>query len=251
VLTLAIDTTTAQGGVALVSEDGVTAERSAHVPGGHLEWLVPAIDAMLSAAGIAREAIEALAVSIGPGGFSGLRIGVATAAAWAHALDLPLVGVSTLEVIAAGIPGQGLMLAAMDARRGEMTAALFRRRGAALDRLTEDFLAAPDAVRAHLPQIDQPLLVAGDALRRDPGPLLAALSPHGVAAPQEVWWPRASVLGGLALERLMRGERDRPEGLVPRYARRPVACEFQGPPRGGTSSGTKKAHRRSRAAGPT
>jgi tRNA threonylcarbamoyladenosine biosynthesis protein TsaB len=123
---LAIESATARGGVAVVGPDGVAAEISAHVPRGHLEWLVPAIAGVLDRAGITPRAIDGLAVSIGPGGFSSLRVGVATASAWAHACGLPLIAVPTLEILAAGVEGAGLVLAAIDARRGEVAAALFR-----------------------------------------------------------------------------------------------------------------------------
>lgn len=222
---LAIDTATAWGSVALIDERGVASERSAYVPGGHLEWLVPAIEAMLADARIDRAAIEGLVVSTGPGGFSGLRIGIATAAAWAHSLGRSLAGVSTLEVIAAGVDAAGLVVAALDARRDEITGALFRR-GQRTERLTGDLLLAPEAVRDRFPPIDEPVVVAGDALQRHAEALLHVLSPWGTAAPQVQWWPRAAVGGALGRARLLRGERDDPLRLVPTYVRRPIAREF-------------------------
>lgn len=221
---LAIETATAWGSVAVVGPDGVLAERAAHVPGGHLEWLMPAIDATLAASGVRRDEIEGLAVSIGPGAFTGLRIGVATAAAWAHVACLPLAAVPTLEVIAAGVPGVGLMLAALDAHRGEVAAALFRR-DERTRRLTPDLLLAPAAVRASLPEIAEPVVLAGDALGRHERALLVALAPHGRVAPREAWWPRAAVVGAIGRAQLLAGQRDDPVGLTPRYAQRPVAVE--------------------------
>ncbi len=222
---LAIDTATAWGSVALIDERGVASERSAYVPGAHLEWLIPAIEAMLAGAQIDRAAIGGLVVSTGPGGFSGLRIGIATAAAWAHSLGRPLAGVSTLEVIAAGVEGSGLVVAAMDARRGEIACALFRR-GERTERLTADLLMAPEAIRDRLPSVDEPVVVAGDALQRHAATLLHVLSPWGTAAPQAQWWPRAAIGGALGRARLLRGERDDPMRLVPIYVRRPIAREF-------------------------
>jgi tRNA threonylcarbamoyladenosine biosynthesis protein TsaB len=213
--------------VAVVVPDRVLAERAARVPGGHLEWLMPAVDAVLTDASIERDAIDGLAVSIGPGGFSGLRIGLATASTWAHALNRPLVAISTLEVIAAGVPGSGLVLAVLDARRGEIVAALFRRDDE-VHRLTDDVLMMPAAARASLPAIDEPVRLAGDALERHASTLVGALSPHAAAAGVETWWPRASVLGQLALARLARGDRVDPIGLTPRYAQRPVARPYPG-----------------------
>jgi len=223
---LAIDTSTAVGSVAIVDASGVLAERSAHVPGGHLEWLVGAIEETLALADIQRGAIEGLVVSKGPGGFSGLRIGIATAAAWAHALQRPLAGVSTLEVIASGVDATGLVFAALDARRGEIIGALFRR-GDRTERLTADLLLTPDAVRDRLPPGSERIVIAGDALERHAPALLEALSPWTAAAPPAQWWPRASIGGALGRARLLRGERDDPLGLVPDYVRRPEAREFR------------------------
>jgi tRNA threonylcarbamoyladenosine biosynthesis protein TsaB len=224
---LAIDASTAWGSVAVVSLDRVVAERAARVPGAHLEWLIPAIDAMLAGAGLRRDQIEGVAVSIGPGGFSGLRIALATATAWAHAQRLPLAAVSTLDVIAAGLPGRGLALAALDARRGEIAAALHRR-DQGIRRLTDDLLIEPAAVREALPPIAEPIVLAGDALERHAAALLDALAPYATVAEDAAWRPRASILGRLALARFLRGERDDPIGLVPRYAQRPVVRAYPG-----------------------
>lgn len=222
---LAIETATARGSVAVVTPEGVLAERSAHVPGGHLEWLIPAVDEVLTAAGLTPPAVDALAVSIGPGGFSGLRIGLATAAAWAHGLSRPLVAVSTLEAIAAGVSATGLVLAALDARRGEVAAALFRHDGE-IRCIAGDLLIAPGALGGRLGPIAEPVALAGDALVVHRAALLEALGPRASAAPEELWWPRAAVVGRLGLARLQRGERDDPVGLTPRYARRAVAREY-------------------------
>jgi tRNA threonylcarbamoyladenosine biosynthesis protein TsaB len=223
---LAIETATAWGSVAVVSDAGVLADREALVPGGHLEWLHPAIDAVLSDVTLAPHEIEGVAVSIGPGSFTGLRIGVATAAAWARALDRPLAAISTLQVIAAGLDRPGLVLAALDARRGEIVTALFRRDGETL-RVTEDILVAPAALRGALPSLTEPVVVAGDALERHEQTIVEALGDRTTMAARDAWRPRARVLGALGRVRLLRGERDDPVGLVPRYAQRPVAREYR------------------------
>lgn len=236
---LAIETATAVGSVAVVGADGTVTERSAQVPAGHLEWLAGAIEAVLAEAGLAPDAIGGLAVSVGPGGFMGVRIGIATAAAWAHTAHRPVLGISTLGVIASGAAvagaavggatsggaaGEGatpLVLAALDARRGDVVGALFKC-DRDVRRLTADILAPPDRLRDRLPVLSAPVLVAGDALARHAGPLVAALSPWALAAPPDLWWPRASALGRLARTRLLAGEGDDPLRLRPVYVRPPV-----------------------------
>jgi tRNA threonylcarbamoyladenosine biosynthesis protein TsaB len=222
---LAIDTSTAWGSVAVIDADGLVAERAAHVPAAHLEWLIPAIDALLTDARLTRDSIGGLVVSRGPGGFSGLRIGIATAAAWAHSLGLPLVGVPTLEVIAAGVETTGLVLAALDARRGEIAGALFRR-GDRIERLTPDQLLRPETIRDRLPSIETPTVLAGDALEHYAQALLDALRPWAIVAPTAEWRPRAAVAGAIGRARLLRGDYDDPLRLVPHYVRHPDAREF-------------------------
>jgi len=223
VLVLGIETATARGSVAVAGPAGTIGARAAHVPGGHLEWLLPAIDDLLTALDLPRDAIDGLAVSIGPGGFTGLRIGVMTATAWATGLGRPVVGVSTLEAIAAGVEHRGPVLAALDARRDQVTAALFCVDAGRLERLTPDQLVRPADLPARLPRLsDEPVLLAGDALERYAGALLTGLAPWAAAAPPEQWWPRAEVVASLGRARLAAGESDDIYRLVPRYARAPV-----------------------------
>jgi len=232
---LAIEVSTPRGSVALVGPLGTIAERSADVRGAHLEWLLGAVTAVLGDARMGSGDVDALSVSLGPGGFVGLRIGVATAAAWAHAAGRPLVGVPTLDVIAAGAVADegpnsaGLVLSATDARRGEVVAALYRGGAVPADlvRLTPDLLVAPSAILDLLPSIDEPVVVTGDGLRLHAPAILEALHPWASQAPCERWWPRASVLGAVGRTRLLRGERHDPMGLVPIYARGPEARAWE------------------------
>jgi tRNA threonylcarbamoyladenosine biosynthesis protein TsaB len=219
---LGIETATARGSVAIVGPDGTVGTRAAQVPGGHLEWLLPAIDDLLTASGLARDAVGGLAVSIGPGGFTGLRIGLMTATAWAAGLGRPVAGVSTLEAIAAGAEHRGLVLAALDARRGQVAAGLFRVEAERATRLTPDLLARPAELPARFPPVDGLVLLAGDALERHADALVAALAPHAAAAAPERWWPRAEIVAALGRARLVAGQSDDVVRLAPRYTHAPV-----------------------------
>jgi tRNA threonylcarbamoyladenosine biosynthesis protein TsaB len=227
---LAIDTATARGSVAIAGPGGTLAERAADVPGGHLEWLVPTIAETLAEAEISPTDVDGIVVSIGPGGFNGLRIGVATALLWARARGIPMLGLSTLEVIASGVHHRGIVVPVLDARRGELTVAAFRRaasgRAAPLERLTPDLLVTTDSLPQQIGPLGEPLLLAGDAMPKYRDALVAALAPHAAAAPEDQWWPRASVAAALGRARLLAGERHEPIGLVPRYIHRSVAREF-------------------------
>lgn len=232
---LAIETATPRAGVAVLGPQGILAERSASVTGGHLEWLMSAISSVLADTGLAAGDIEGLVASMGPGGFMGLRVGLITASTWAMTTGRPVVGVSTLEAIAAGArdpadSSKALVLAAIDARRGEVAAALFRCAPAAIaalpERLTPDLVVASSDIRARLPVLTEGVTVAGDALERHQAAIIDGLAPQAAVAARERWWPRASVGGALGRVRLLRGDRDDPLRLVPRYAREPEAREY-------------------------
>jgi tRNA threonylcarbamoyladenosine biosynthesis protein TsaB len=98
-LVMGIDTSTMQGGVALLSEQGLVSEYTLNVKATHTERLLPLIDRALQDAGITLGQVDGLAVAVGPGSFTGLRIGLSTAKGLAVATGKALVGVSTLEAI--------------------------------------------------------------------------------------------------------------------------------------------------------
>lgn len=212
---LAIETATAAAGVALLQEDRPVVEVAEAVPQRHLEWLAPAIDRALREARWRPSDVQAVAVSRGPGTFTGLRIGVATALAWARALRIPLAAVSTLEALAEGQQARGLVCPILDARRGEVAGALFQRNGST-ERVLDDLVAPVEALVARLPS-ERPILFAGDAVGRYEAALRA--HPHASFAPPERWMPRAAVTGRLAWQRLRRGDHDDLYHVVPVYAR--------------------------------
>lgn len=222
-LVLGLETATAYGSVALVGSPGLLAESTALVPMHHLEWLLPAIERTLADAGVNRGQVEGLAVSQGPGGFTGLRIGIATAAAWARATGLPLVGISTLEALAATTSAPGLVLPVLDAKRGEVAAALFRREDDRhLLRLREDAVLPPEKL-SELAPAGELVLLLGDGLARWAGAITQAL-PHARPAPPALWTPRAALVAALGRERLLAGQREDPYRLAPVYGRRPAVA---------------------------
>jgi tRNA threonylcarbamoyladenosine biosynthesis protein TsaB len=129
---LAIESATDMVGVALVSDDGARAERSHQGGRAHAELLAPVIEEVCAVSGCAVGDIDRIAVDVGPGLFTGLRVGVATAKALAQALGIGVLGVGSLDVLAAAAgeragPGPRPAVAAVvDARRGEVFAAVYR-----------------------------------------------------------------------------------------------------------------------------
>lgn len=146
---LAIDTGQAACSVALWREGEIAGRRYRDMPKGHAEALIPMIDELKSETAFEFSELDALAVTIGPGTFTGLRVGLSTARALAQAASKPLVGVNTLEAIAEGVTGEAgqAIAAAFDARRNEIYLQLFSADRAAL---TEPALISLDQVAEHI-----------------------------------------------------------------------------------------------------
>jgi tRNA threonylcarbamoyladenosine biosynthesis protein TsaB len=129
---LAMESATDSVGVALIRDDGGSAERVHQGGRAHAELLAPAIEEVCMVSGCTVGAIDRIAVDIGPGLFTGLRVGVATAKALAQALGVAVLGVSSLDILAAAAaarfdPGQARpVVSVVDARRGEVFAAAYR-----------------------------------------------------------------------------------------------------------------------------
>lgn len=200
-LVLALETATRIGSVALVSEAGVLAELSLGADRDHAKNLAPAVAKLL---GGQPERLTGYALSVGPGSFTGLRIGLALLKGLAVVHPRPAARVSTLQVIAAGLAerhrGASHFLALLDARREEVFAALWTRDGAGL------------AAHTALPEAVYPKREVVARLRSVPG-VMAGGEGAGLDFGSEVPWergavdtPQASVLGRLALPLLAAGE---------------------------------------------
>lgn len=126
-LTLAIDCATKSIGLALLEEEDVCAEVYLNLGRHHTEILLPALDKLFLLAGRTTEDVDLLACTVGPGSFTGLRIGVSTVKGLALAMARPVVGISTLEALALNaIPCRGLICSMLDARKNQVYACLFR-----------------------------------------------------------------------------------------------------------------------------
>ncbi|MGI8750850.1 MAG: tRNA (adenosine(37)-N6)-threonylcarbamoyltransferase complex dimerization subunit type 1 TsaB [Acidimicrobiales bacterium] len=220
---LAIDTATPQVSVALGGPAGPIA--SIHVAGGrrHGELVAPAIAEVCRMGGISLQAIDGVAVDVGPGLFTGLRVGVATARALVSALDLPGFGLTSVEILAAAHRHQQRpVVAVVDARRSEVFWAAFRPGPDGPIQEAPAAVATPEVVVAALVALDGGALVVGDgAVRyRD---LFAPLAGVEVAGPDDAH-PSAAVAARLAVGRLAAtggGSADAAGGIEPLYLRPP------------------------------
>lgn len=155
---LGLDTSTALLSAAIVDGGVLAAERTRESvrprdrrPGrsNHAEGLLPLIGEVLDGAGTAFSSLSLLGVAVGPGSFTGLRIGISTAKGLVYGSDIPVVGVSTLEASAYRVPADEdavFICPMIDARKDEVYAALFRRTSENFERFIEDSLAGPEAM---------------------------------------------------------------------------------------------------------
>lgn len=148
---LAIDTSSETACVGVVVDGVVRAEESARVSAQHGETLLTHVARVLASAGLEKAAIELVAVGLGPGSFTGVRIGLATAKGLALGLARPIVGVRTSEALAAAVEGARRVVA-IDAKKGEVFASLWAADGDALAPLLEDVNGPPAAVASSLAQ---------------------------------------------------------------------------------------------------
>lgn len=222
---LAIDSATPVAGVALLHDERLIAEEFANVGLTHSETLMPMMDRILRSARISVAEVEALAVTIGPGSFTGLRIGLAAAKGLALAADKPLIGVSTLEVLAHNLSYTPYLIGTLlDARKGEVYAALYDVSEAYPQRLGDEMACSPQEFcrRAErwLDETGKPgLMLAGDGFgpyrrlwEEQLAPRMACLPPHQML-------PRASALGSLAYRRAIRKDYSDRLLLRPTYIR--------------------------------
>lgn len=226
---LAIETATPAQGVALVEGGRLLAELSYEAKGNRGGMLLPTVDRVLKRAGLTARQLEAMAVSIGPGSFTGLRVGLATAKGLALGAGARLVGVPTLEVLAEGYAlAEGTVCALLDAYRGEVYMALFRRvgvggEGSTLERLCPDAVLAPETVASALAEVAGPVHVIGSGAARYRERLQAALGERACMTEEGLRAvPMAAVVARLGLRRL--GGDNKPDAeVVPLYLRRAEA----------------------------
>ena len=216
---LAFETSTEACSVALW-RDGDAVERFEVAPRRHAELALPWAEALLADAGIVRAQLDAIAVGRGPGAFTGVRLGVAIAQGIALALGIPVVPVSTLLALAARAPvSSGRVLAAIDARMGEVYLGAFARNGDDVIATGSEVVLKPDA--APLPDgmdwhgVGTGFSAADDALQ-------ARLRPHLVAVDATALL-HAGDVARLAARAFVRGEAVAPDRIEPAYLRNNVA----------------------------
>jgi len=188
----------------------------------HAEDILPLIEAALTKGGASIRDISGLAISIGPGSFTGLRIGLSTVKGLAYGCAIPVVGVSTLLANAARVTDwDGLICSFLDARKNEVYAALVRTQASKIDRLTDDLLGTAEEIAALVRSLARaaPVLFVGDGTRVY-GDLLNRLFGTSASLSLGESYPSvASAVARLTEDRFRRNDVDLVGSLTPVYLR--------------------------------
>lgn len=214
---LALETSGMTGEVALLEDNQVLVSEMLNEQQRTAQSLAPGIASALAKADWRPQDIDLVAVTIGPGSFTGLRVGVTTAKTFAYAVGCEVLGVDTLEVIAqqAPVPAETLW-AVLDAQRSQLFAAQFEPAAGAWRMTAPAEIIDNDNFLAHAAGA----MVTGSGLKR----LVSQLEPACVVSP-ELWPPRAATVGQIAWRAYQTGRRDDLWTLSPRYLRASAAEE--------------------------
>jgi tRNA threonylcarbamoyladenosine biosynthesis protein TsaB len=219
-LVLAVETSTPQTSVALGTEQGIIASASSSWARGHSEIVVPAIHRLLEWSEIELRQVGGVAVGLGPGLFTGLRVGVSTARALAQVLGVSIVGMGSLDVLAFGVRHSRWRIGAViDGKRGEVFYAFYRPVPGGVTRETHFAVGPPERLSADLAVSREETLLVGNGALLYQRELAQAGSPIEFASVSQAF-PLAVSLLELAIPRFHREEASRPQDVVPHYVRR-------------------------------
>ena len=223
---LAVETSGLNGSVCIREDDNPPLVKNFGAVKRHARELLPSIDELFSEAGWPPEgALDLIAISIGPGSYTGLRVGMACVKTLAWATGCAVVGIPSLDVMAQNALDESAgesferVAVAVDAKRGQVYCAIYELRDGRYDRLGEMEIIDADEFAARL---ESPCLLLGDGVKSY-GDIFRK---EGVNfAPEELWRARAEVVAEMGLHAWKEGRRDDPHTLAPIYMRRPEAEE--------------------------
>ena len=213
---LTIDTSTRFAGVALADADQVVACKAWRSRTNHSAELMPAAVQILKENDTAPASLSGIAVALGPGGFSALRVGLSVAKGLAAACSLPLVGVGTLRLEALPYLGSGMPVCAMvEAGRGEVAAAVF---GPEESAVTEERICPPEEL---LELLSGPTIFCGEGAAARVSLIRERLGKQALIVDPAVPAGRLWSLAAIGRQRIASGDIDQPAGLQPNYLRMP------------------------------
>jgi tRNA threonylcarbamoyladenosine biosynthesis protein TsaB len=217
---LAIETSTPQSSVAIGTENEILGAVVVSAGRGHHEVLAPSLERLLEWTGLSLSQIGGVAVGIGPGLFTGLRVGIETAKTLAQVLMTPIVGLPSLDALAFSMRHARRPIAAVvDARRGEVFYALYRPVPGGVARESQYRVASPEHLAADIQAAGEEMLLVGNGAILYRKRLEEIGSGVEFASPA-FGSPHASALVELAVPRFLREEHDRPYDVLPLYLRK-------------------------------
>jgi len=216
---LGIETATPTGSIALIDDEEIIFEYSYQGKLEHSAWLMPSIDRLLKDAAFTCQEIEGIAVSSGPGSFTGLRIGISTVKGLVQGLGIPVVGVSTLDSLAANLPyADKIICPVLDAKKKEVYTALYKINKETSKRLTDYLVIPPQKL---IEMILEPTIFLGSGLKLYLEQIKQSLKDKEVYfAHSSLWLPRASNLALLGLRELKAGKQEDIYSFTPLYLRK-------------------------------
>jgi tRNA threonylcarbamoyladenosine biosynthesis protein TsaB len=218
-LILGVYTSAPTLGLAVVKDGVLLGETVVAAVHEHLENTAPAIVELLSALKMGFKSLDGFGVALGPGSFSGTRVGLATVKGMAFALKKPVAGICSLEITAYELLSQGEVgLVTMDAKRGQVYAALYKRSPDDVETIDPPALQTTDDVLARMTRDPDTIVLLGDRGLPPPEPITDLFTRRGDI-------PGAVICALLAEKRLEAGRCDNIHGLKPVYVRRPDAEE--------------------------
>jgi tRNA threonylcarbamoyladenosine biosynthesis protein TsaB len=214
-IVLGIDTATEVVSVAVIDGDVVMAASELRSERRHAEDLTPMIDFVVKRAGLTFANLDAIAVDVGPGLFTGMRVGIASAQALAHVLSLPLVGIDGLAALAAAVPQVSaaqvdIIIPTIDARRREVAWAVYKvHEGATSTQVAAPRVGSLDDLVIAMRDRAQNCLLLGDFAARHRNDIEDALGPQSWTVSfgdDTLQWPHARHIALLAHHRLLHGD---------------------------------------------
>lgn len=220
---LAVDTSATAASVAVAEENKLIGEFSINTALTHSQTLMPMVDELLKNTGLSVNDINAVAVNAGPGSFTGVRIGVAAVKGIAFPKNLPCVSVSTLESMAYNMLGNDCVVCSvMDARCSQVYNALFRVKGYAVTRMTDDRALSLTDLKNELQNISEKVVLVGDGAVLC-SEFLGSELENIMLAPFNNRIQTASSVAYAAFEKINNGETLTADELMPVYLRLPQA----------------------------
>lgn len=220
---LAIDTSTMLGGIAVMDDAGLIVETRLNVKSTHSERLMTELNHTLKQSGLKISDIDIFAVAIGPGSFTGLRIGLSTVKGFSYVTGKPIVSVPTLEAFAWNFPYSRYPICTMlDARKEEVYAAVFRWEGNGFVRLINEVSIKPSELLGKLNEAER-IIFTGEGALLYKDTIIEVMGRKAIFAPSQKMVPSPSNVAFIGLEKAMKGEFSEPISLIPFYIRKSEA----------------------------